>query len=624
MKISRYHSLLTLTVLVGLVCWVSAASGQEPPANPKASGGSGVLRTLRPGHPRLYVLDSELPEIKSLIQQDPQVNTWYQQLEQRAEKMLTEPPVEHKLVGPRLLDQSRAALERIGTLCFLYRLDGDRRKAERARREMLTAANFPDWNPSHFLDVAEMTHGMALGYDWLYSFLSPEDRAAVREAIVGKGLKEGLRAYENRAWWTETPINWNQVCNGGLTLGALAVADEVPEVAGRMIDLSRQSMVIAMHTFAPDGGWIEGPGYWSYTTEYTSYYIAAVESALGTDFGLTKMLGFADTGMFRIHSTGPLGLTFNFSDADPDADIAPQMFWLAQTFHQPLYAEHERQMVAGHPDIFHLIWSRGSVARGSLSGIPTDAVFRAIDTAFFRSRWSDPEAAFVGFKGGDDAANHSHLDLGTFVFDEFGQRWALDLGPDDYNLPEYFGKLRWTYYRLRTEGHNTLVVNGQNQNPKAQAPLLAFRSAPEKSYAVADMTAGYAPALRHALRGIALLNRRAVLIQDEVEAGDPADIVWKMHTKATIDLRGSSALLTLGDKQLEARILSPVDTRFEVTPADPPPPQAQQPDVRCLIIRLSKFQGRGTLAVLLTPAKTKDQVKIGPLSNWIAEGSLKP
>ena len=82
--------------------------------------------------------------------------------------MIEDPPVVHRLIGPRLLDQSRAALRRISTLAGLYRLDGDHRKADRARLEMLAAAAFPDWNPSHFLDVAEMTNALAIGYDWLY------------------------------------------------------------------------------------------------------------------------------------------------------------------------------------------------------------------------------------------------------------------------------------------------------------------------------------------------------------------------------------------------------------------------------------------------------------------------
>lgn len=275
--------------------------------------------------------------------------------------------MEHKLIGPRLLNQSRATLDRISTLGFLYRLDGDTRKAGRARLEMLTAAHFDDWNPVHFLDVAEMTHALALGYDWLYDYLSPADRAAAHQAIVEKGLQQGLAGYEKHAWWSETRINWNQVCNGGLTLGALAVAEEEPDVARRIVDFARRSIVIAMGTFARDGGWEEGPAYWNYSTEYTAYYLAGLESALGTDFGITKMPGFADTGLFLIYSAGPLGLTFNFADAHAQAGTCAQMFCLARTFERPLFAQHERGMVADHPTIFHLIWAPGSVVQDPLS-----------------------------------------------------------------------------------------------------------------------------------------------------------------------------------------------------------------------------------------------------------------
>ena len=65
-----------------------------------------------------------------------------------------------------------------------------------------------------------------------------------------------------------------------------------------------------------------------------------------------------------------------------------------------------------------------------------------------------------------------HLDLGSFVFDNFGQRWAIDLGADNYGLPGYFtSPKRWSYYRLGTEGHNTITINGENEGLDAKAPL---------------------------------------------------------------------------------------------------------------------------------------------------------
>ena len=42
---------------------------------------------------------------------------------------------------------------------------------------MLYMAGYDNWNPEHFLDVAEMTMALSIGYDWLYEVLSPKNRA---------------------------------------------------------------------------------------------------------------------------------------------------------------------------------------------------------------------------------------------------------------------------------------------------------------------------------------------------------------------------------------------------------------------------------------------------------------
>lgn len=250
-------------------------------------------------------------------------------------------------------------------------------------------------------------------------------------------------------------------------------------------------------------------------------------------------------------------------------------------------------------------------------------VFRGVNVAFFRSGWEDPRAVYVGFKGGDNKANHSHLDLGTFVLDALGERWALDLGSDDYNLPGYFGKQRWTYYRLRTEGHNTLTIDGQNQRVTGKAPLVAFLSKPERAHAVADLTNGYGPAVKRARRGIALLDRRQVLVQDEVQAPEPVEVVWNFHTRAKIDTQGARATLALGKAKLDARILSPEGARFDVLFANPPPPQRQQPDVHNLVVRLPGKTRQVRLAVLLTPGgEAVAAPALKPLEDWIAASKV--
>lgn len=572
------------------------------------------LASLRQNHPRLMVLDAQIAADKGLIQSDPTAGALFKQLTREADKMIDQPPARHELIGPRLLAQSRSALHVISTTAGMYRLTGDKRYAQRARKEMLDVAAFADWNPSHFLDVAEMTNACGIGYDWIYDQLSPEDRQTIQQAIVQKGLKPALAAYARKEFWTKSDMNWSQVCAGGLTVGALAIADEEPQISRQIIDLAHGTIIKPMEEFAPDGGWDEGPGYWNYATAYNVYYLSAIESALGTDFGLDQMPGFADTGAFHIQLTGPGRKMFNFADAGEGYETAPQMFWLARRFGKPTDAAWERANSAGRMGIFHLLWFDPEGDLRQTNDLPSATLFKRVNVGVFRSSLSDPNAWYVAFKGGDNGANHSHLDLGSFVLDALGQRWGMDFGPDDYNLPGYFGKQRFTYYRLMTQAHNTVTFGEANQDEKAKAKIISFTSAGGRDSAVIDLTAAY-PGATFVRRGIALIGGRQVLIQDE--SGMPADhspeLEWNFHTRAAVKVDGNKAILTLGNAQLLATLLSPGNGKFETQVCDPPPPQKANPGVTNLLVRRD---ANGRIAVLFSAVDDAAPPPLQELSQW--------
>jgi len=578
-----------------------------------------VLAGLRPGHPRLILLDDALPALRRTIAEDATAKAWYAALRRNAEGLLDAGTVEYKIVGPRLLTQSRRCLDRVYTLALAYRIDGDRRFAERARKELFAAAEFPDWNPSHFLDTAEMSHAFAIGYDWLHAFLSAEDRARIRTALVSKGLKAAEPIYAKGSWWPRVTHNWNQVCNGGIGIGALAVADEEPALASSLLASALESIPRALASYAPDGGWNEGPGYWHYATSYTVYFLASLETALGKDFGLCAMPGVAETGLFWIHAVSPVDKLFNYADCGEGAGTASEMLWLARRFRQPILAWQERTRVRT-PVPLDLVWYTPDGEGPISSKLPRDAFYRGIDVVFLRGAWEDRDATYVGFKGGDNRANHSHLDLGTFVLDALGERWALDLGADDYNMPGYFGKERWTYYRLRTEGHNVIAIDDQNQDPAAKAPIVAFASTPDRAHAVADVSKAYAGAKRFR-RGVALIDRRSVLVQDEIDLDGTHDLVWAMHTRAEISLDGIRATLGIGAKKLAARILEPAGVRFTVLPAGAPKPQNSNTGVRKLAIERKGAAGAQRFAVWLVPLREGKEMPervppVAPLAEW--------
>jgi hypothetical protein len=562
------------------------------------------LNTLRLSHPRLMLLPEDEARIRRALTTDVMARSFRDALLRNGSRVITQPTPERVLIGPRLLTVSRTVLDRVLTLALLYRLDGDRRWVARAREELLAAAAFSDWNPSHFLDVAEMSHAFAIGYDWLYDALSAEDRVTIRRALVEKGLQPAAQEYAARAPWTRASHNWNLVCNGALVTGALAIADEEPGLAGTLLAQALGSLPTAIATYAPDGAWPEGPAYWEYGTLYLVSALAALTSALGTDFGLSEATGLAMTGRFRMQVTGPTGLFFNFADAGPRAGDAPMLFWLARRYDAPALAVAAREAATGRSSARDLLWYDGRGSATDVASLPLDVQYQSTGLTFFRSAWNDKDAIYVGFKGGDNAANHAHLDLGTFVLDALGQRWAVDLGPDDYDLPGYFGAERWTYERLKTSGQNTLLLDGANQAPKATAPLTAYRTGPDGGFAIADLTAGYAESgATRVHRGVTLRDTRTrVLIQDEVEASKPVELTWTMHTQAAVELLGDRALLSQGGAVLEARLMSPAGATFMVEDVEIAPPQQPASDVRRLLVKLPDVTSV-QLAILFTPRR---------------------
>jgi len=599
---SQHHFSRSLLLAAGIGALSVSSETEGAPAPPVAvPEQNAILATLRKQHPRLHLDAAGFERVRKRTEQEPLLKKWRGILEREGRKMLREAPSRYEIPdGKRLLATSRRVLHRVALLAFLYRMDRDHRWVDRAWKELAAAAEFKDWNPSHFLDTAEMTNAFALGYDWLYDAWSPEQRRTIREAIVRLGLTPGLNAYRGRAkygWWVRAHHNWNQVCNGGLAVGALAIADEEPEIAAEILHSALRSLPRAMASFAPDGGWPEGPGYWNYATAYNVMLLSALQSALGTDFGLHRMEGFDKTGLFPIAMTAPGGRTFNFADCHAGVVRAPQLFWLARTFRQPLFAWYEKKAAAPSP--FDLVFCPPpDLLSAPVDDLPLDYYFRRTEAASFRSSWTDPRALYLAFKAGDNRANHSHLDIGTFMLEADGRRWAVDLGSDNYNLPAYFGRLRWSYYRLRAEGHNTLVIDpgpGPDQDPRAFTRINRFVADKKSPCAVADITAAYREHAASVLRGFRLPQRRYALVQDEVRLRRPGTVWWFMHTPAQvrIEASGKQAVLTLDGETLHVHLLAPDGASFQTMDAAPlpssprPKRQGTNDGVRKLMIRVA-------------------------------------
>ena len=62
---------------------------------------------------------------------------------------------------------------------------------------------------------------------------------------------------------------------------ALAIADEEPQLAARIVYEAVRSVPLAMQHYAPDGAGTEGVTYWDYGSRYNIVLLSSLETALG-------------------------------------------------------------------------------------------------------------------------------------------------------------------------------------------------------------------------------------------------------------------------------------------------------------------------------------------------------
>jgi len=610
--------LKSLTVFVLLTCITGISFAQQSVSLQSITGKQ---------HPRILLLKGEEALIAQSIAGNPIWKKMHETILKECDSILLLPPIERIQIGRRLLDKSREGLRRVFYLSYAWRLTGQEKYFGRCEKELLAISGFSDWNPSHFLDVAEMTMAVSIGYDWLYPKLSDESKKIIREAIVSKGLNPSLDAKYNS--WLKAVTNWNQVCNAGMTYGALAVAEDYPELSKNMIDRAIESITLPMGEYKPDGAYPEGYGYWGYGTSFNVMFLSAIEKVFSSDFGLNKTPGFLQTAGFLQNMTGVTGLCYNWGDSGTGGNLSPAMFWLAQRNNDPSQLWVEKTYL--QKDDFTKFTGDRLLPAVMIWGkdLPLDKVTEpkikawkgegANPVCLMRTSWTDRNAIYLGFKAGSASVNHGHMDIGSFVMEADGSRWASDFGMQDYESLEskgiqVFGRTqdaqRWSIFRLINKSHNTLTVNDQLQQVKGYAKIDQFSDKPDFMYAISDLSTVYENQLSEAKRGVAIVDQKYVVIRDElIAANKPTTIRWTMMTSATPVLNRNSITLSKEGHTLVLMVNSPSDITMKTWSTEPTTSYDAPNPGKTLVgfeIQLKPNQ-KQTIQVLLVPGSAGSQ-----------------
>ena len=304
-----------------------------------------LTENLRKDHPRL-VLNEEIDKVlRNKLKSDPVVQNIYQAIKMNADEVLQKPFLERIKIGKRLLSVSREMLYRINMLGMVYHIEKDPKILQRIDGEVKAVCQFSDWNPSHYLDVGEMSMAVAFALDWTAGALPQSTIDLALNALIEKGIKPSYdNSSRSNTWWINGNNNWNQVCNGGMIAASIAIAERDPELAATTIKRSIDGLPHALDEYGPDGVYPEGSTYWGYGTVFSVVTNAMLESAFGTDFGLGDYPAFKESAIFRVLMNAPSGWYYNFADCgdkrSQNGDIT--LAWFASKTGDELFFERNR------------------------------------------------------------------------------------------------------------------------------------------------------------------------------------------------------------------------------------------------------------------------------------------
>ncbi|KAL6310162.1 chondroitin AC/alginate lyase [Sparassis latifolia] len=611
--------------------------------------------SLRPDRPRIIAPSYKWEVLPSLISNNPYLKYWNDSIFSNATDYYNQPVVPYYLdSGNGILDVARQIKMRIKAFSYAYRMTNDTKWADRAFKELQNAAgngtnsfgpsDDTRWNPIHFLDTAELMNAFGIAYDWMYDVWTDQQKGQILWTLLTYGLQPALAGWNNAnnaywEWWSSnTQGNWNCVCNGGITLASLAVlGDDPTNTAQTLLGLTiPNALANCAEGVTSDGTWQETPNYWYFGVTGHAEMASALMTAAGSDFGLlTTNPGFALTGLFHMYATGPAS-TFSWGDNGVNlySTTANPLLFYGDVYQHPEYVLFQRDQFQTHSDPWSMFWYTPTVSGAFWDDLPLDHFFdnHTDQWGSMRSSWTDEDALYVGIKAGTLQGHQTHndLDCGTFVLDALGTRWFGELGDSNYLAEGYFSNdtqssERWWYYRKRTEGQNTILVDQQNQLVTA-APTINYDSSGTvqgsstvfdvPSNSTAFFTANLASAYNEVSsfqRGIRMINgRKQVLLQDDITA--TGSIMWRGHTNATsinIDSNGTSATLQIGNEKLLMQIVSPTSgatistaqpVRFS---SDPPLPAGAEnqdlPNTGVTVVEINLNAGTYSLQVLFSP-----------------------
>jgi len=316
----------------------------------------------------------------------------------------------------------------------------------------------------------------------------------IHELVLAPYIRAVLQN-EKSCNWKTNEHNWNSVCHAGVIGAALTM---LPDRLDRALFIERalHYMDYYYRGFTPDGYCSEGMGYWNYGFGQYIVLSEVIYSATGGAVDLFASPKGLPAALY------PFRIEIQSRQYPPLADCAltarPQRDYMAYV-NTRLALNDKRwplQPFTGTRNLFEFLFFAQLDSRPVLEppfASDHDQLrtwFQEAGVLICRPAQNGTFAAVL--KGGHNAENHNHNDLGTFIVAIADQQIIVDPGSVEYTS-KTFSKDRYTIKKLASFGHPVPLVHGQQQSAgkTSRARIIGRDFTDETDTLTMDLTSAY-------------------------------------------------------------------------------------------------------------------------------------
>jgi hypothetical protein len=315
--------------------------------------------------------------------------------------------------------------------------------------------------------------------------LAPATRQLLRDNVERRVLqpfRDMVEGRRNEIHWLRVQNNWNAVCLAG-TVGAALALEESPQTRAWFVAAAEKYIQYFLRSFTLDGYCSEGMGYWNYGFGHFLLLGEEIRQATSGRLDLLALPQALQPALFATRAEIVNGIYPTISDAHPGTQPSPRYvcyiskrLGLGQTgdcaaqFTRPGGSLPEMLMFASLTSPLPAVPYLALAAESPLRTWFTNGQVLICRPA------SGVRGSFAAvLKGGNNAENHNHNDVGSFSVVTGESMVICDPGAEVYTR-RTFSTHRYDSKVLSSYGHAVPVIAGQLQQTGKEAQARVLRA----------------------------------------------------------------------------------------------------------------------------------------------------